>query len=133
MNYLKTKKERQAYFKNRYALSEPKQLAHDRYNKIVLTNILGDAKATREIVRCYKGKDLKMFKRRPTLLKKVVSSVASKKLVNCALAVRKKNAGILISIVKSVTKNTIRVRMILVMDPIVRQVNHTSMTLLMGC
>ena len=105
VNYLKTKKERQAYFKNRYALSEPKQLAHDRYNKIVLTNILGDAKATREIVRCYKGEDLKMFKRRPTLLKKVVSSVASKKLVNCALAIRKKNAGTLISIVKSVTKN----------------------------
>ena len=39
------------------------------------------------------------------MLKKVVSSVASKKLVNCALAICKKNAGTLISIVKSVTKN----------------------------
>ena len=62
VNYLKTKKERQAYFKNRYALSEPKQLAHDWYNKIVLINILGDTKAIREIVCCYKGGDLKMFK-----------------------------------------------------------------------
>ena len=86
MNYLKTKKERQVYFKNRYALSEPKQLAHNQYNKIVLINILGDAKATREIVCCYKWEDLKCLNEGQPCLRKLLSSVASRKLVNCALA-----------------------------------------------
>ena len=63
--------------------------------------LLDNARVTKELLKHYK-KDLKIYKKRPSLLKKIVCSVASKRLVNAALAKRKECAGTLLSVVRSI-------------------------------
>ena len=98
----KHKKERQAFFRNRYALAEPRQPVHEQYNKTLLTTLLDHPKVAKELLLHHKKDNLKVYKKRPSLLKKVVCSIASKKLVNVALAKRKEHAGTLLGVVRSV-------------------------------
>ena len=95
------RKEQLTYYRNRYALTEPRQLVHDQYNKKLFNTLLDNTRVTKELLQHYK-QDLKIYRKRPSLLKKVACSVASKKLVNAALAKRKEHAGTLLGVVRSV-------------------------------